>query len=195
MRPDVPRCPAVTPGRALHAALRWEASPLGDKAHAGSSTGRAGLSSRRPLMYAIVVLLGLILLLTVTGAWFGIPPVVLIGFPVAVVSATALILALLVLAGPRGEAPEAVDLGERLVLSFCATVVVDAQTGRMVMANDAARDLFGPARVAAGVSFSELLTSGAPAKETTRRNRSPRRSYSSVITLPSSSVVVRVSLA
>jgi len=135
---------------------------LGNNARAGNSAGGVGTVSRRPLMYAVVVLLGLILLLTITGAWLGIRPVVLIGFPVAIISATALILALLVLAAPNEEAPQAGELADRLALSFCPTLAIDANTGRVVMANAAARELFGPARVAVGAGFSELLTSGAP---------------------------------
>jgi len=41
-------------------------------------------------------------------------------------------------------------------------VVVDAHSGRMVAANAAARELFGPGRVESGAGFSALLTSDAP---------------------------------
>ncbi len=162
MRPEMEAHPLVGRRRGEQEALGGEAYPLGENTHANNKDERARQSTGQSLMYAVVILLGLILVLTVARHWLRIRPAGAIDYPVAVIAATAFTLALLVSAARGGSTAQSGGLRERLALTFCPTIVVDAQTGRIVTANDAAEEIFGPARVLAGALFSELLTSDAP---------------------------------
>lgn len=118
--------------------------------------------ARRPLLYAVLVLLALIVVLTVAGPRLGVRPIALIGFPVMLISVTALILVLLTLSGPNEEWSDEVPVSVCLELTCCPAVAVDPKTERILHTNSAAAELFGPGRAVAGGHFQELFEAGAP---------------------------------
>ncbi|MBD3292510.1 MAG: hypothetical protein GF393_06270 [Armatimonadia bacterium] len=117
--------------------------------------------SRRSLLYATAILLVLMLIMSATAHLLRLRPAALVGFPIMVIGATSLLLVLLVLAGP--DADSSGDRAARRAVddAFVAALAVDPQTGRVLAANQDARDLLGPARLTMGSHFSELLTMGS----------------------------------
>jgi len=127
----------------------------------GPASGRERPPTRRPLLHASAVLLVLILLLSVTARPLGLRPAALVGLPIAIIAATALMLLLLVITEAPGGGKGPDDPGERLELAFVPAVAVDPRTGRVVAANEEAAQLLGSAKVTVGSHFTELLTEGA----------------------------------
>ncbi len=91
-------------------------------------------------------------------------PAALIGFPVMMIGATALILILLYLVGPRPEAAEGDAVRTVVRAALMPAVALDAQTGRVLAANDEATTMVGPARLAPGNHFSDLFADDSPEK-------------------------------
>jgi len=118
--------------------------------------------ARRPLLYAVLVLLLLIVLLTLAGPRLGVRPIALIGFPVVLIAVTALILVLLTLSGPEAEWPEEVPVSLCLERACCPAVAVDPRTEQILYVNTAAAEFFGPAHVGVGGRFQELFRADVP---------------------------------
>ncbi|MGC9318007.1 MAG: histidine kinase dimerization/phospho-acceptor domain-containing protein [Armatimonadota bacterium] len=120
---------------------------------------RESEGSRRSLLIAAVVLLGLILLLAIAARSLELGVGERVAFPVAMIAATALLLVALVLAGSLGMSSDS-DGGERcLRYVLLPAVLVDADTQRVIAANEGAAELFGPENVTVGAHLSELLDS------------------------------------
>lgn len=125
--------------------------------------GKEPVRSRRSLLYATAILLALMVIMSATAHLLQLQPAALVGFPAVIIGTTALILVLLVLAGPEGERRFG-DTAERAVEdAFVPAVAVDPQSGRILAANEEAYELIGPARLATGGHFSELFTDGSQA--------------------------------
>ncbi|MEA3401312.1 MAG: histidine kinase dimerization/phospho-acceptor domain-containing protein [Armatimonadota bacterium] len=120
---------------------------------------REGEGSRRSLLIAAVVLLGLILLLAITARSLELGVGERIAFPVAMISATALLLVALVLAGAHGVGERLDDEEQCLRHVLLPAVLVNADSKRVLAANEEAAELLGPGNVTVGAHFSELLGS------------------------------------
>lgn len=123
--------------------------------------------SRRPLLYAAIVLLLLMLALSLSGQFVDLQPAALFGIPMTIVGVTVLVLVLLYLAGPPTQAAPADGAEKAVRAAFLPAMAVDTQTGRIRAANDEAIVLFGGARVTPGNPFSNLLS--VEAREECRR--------------------------
>ncbi len=88
-------------------------------------------------------------------------PAALIALPLMTLAATALILVLLVVAGPEVATDLRARIEQRLRHCFCPALAVDPRNCQIVAANEEATELFGPAQVTAGTDPSELLADGA----------------------------------
>jgi len=90
-------------------------------------------------------------------------PAALIGFPIMMIGATALILTLLYLVGPRPEAAEGDSVETAVRVALMPAVAVNVQTGRILAANDEATATVGSSRLAVGNHFSDVFGDDSPA--------------------------------
>jgi len=100
-------------------------------------------------------------------------PAALIALPLMTLAATALILVLLVVAGPEVATDLRARIEQRLRHCFCPALAVDPRNCQIVAANEEATELFGPAQVTAGTDPSELLAE----REQVRHRRAPGRRH------------------
>ncbi len=119
-----------------------------------------GPRSRRSLLYASAILLVLMLIMSATAHLVGMRPAALVGFPVMIIGATTLVLILLYLVGPKPETQIANPVKLTLRAALMPAVAVDAQTGRVLAANDDAAVLIGSARLTIGNHISDVFVDG-----------------------------------
>ena len=119
---------------------------------------------RKPLLYAVAVLLALMLVLSATGQILNIRPAALVGFPIILTAATALILVLLAAVAPDERAPTCMHLEDVVRMSFLPAIAVSPETLEVLAANEAARVLLGKTRLADDRNLVDLLGSDAGGK-------------------------------
>ncbi|NLO06740.1 MAG: hypothetical protein GX131_13015 [candidate division WS1 bacterium] len=125
-----------------------------------TGTGRSmSARDRKPLLYAVAVLLALMLVLSATGQILNIRPAALVGFPIILTAATALILVLLAAVAPDERAPTCMHLEDVVRMSFLPAIAVSPETLEVLAANEAARALLGETRFADDRNLVDLLGS------------------------------------
>ncbi len=112
----------------------------------------------RALLIAAAVLLALVLVLSLTPRPLGLRPAALIGFPIAILAATALILLMLVLHESGQVVPDPGNPDGCLRYAFVPAVLVEPSSGKIVEANAQAADLLGPANVTPGSRLANVLS-------------------------------------
>ncbi len=142
---------------------RGRSTSLSGQEPAVAPGGEDGPRSRRSLLYATTVLLVLMLVMSAAAHIVQLRPAALVGFPIMIIGATALILILLYLAGPKPGEPGVVEAADTVVRSaLVPAVAVDAHSGRILAVNAEASGMVGPARLTIGSHFSDLFGSGGP---------------------------------
>ena len=118
--------------------------------------------SRRSLLYATAILLVLMLIMSVAAHIVKLRPAALVGFPVMIIGATALILTLLYLVGPNPEAAEGDTVETAVRAALMPAVAVNVRNDRILAANDEATAIVGASRLAVGNHFGDLFADESP---------------------------------
>lgn len=101
------------------------------------------------------------LIMSATAHVVALRPAALVGFPVMIIGATALILVLLYLVGPEQEAGGGDPIAAAVNHALIPAIAIDPQTGRILAANHEAAELLGRSRVALGNHFGDLFVAGS----------------------------------